>query len=345
MKSAILALTRRNRLADAVLQRVRPTIHRIRGAGYYWRDFRHYGRAMEWRRGKRNYWKISSELIFQYHKLEKGLCLPPPLRFFGLDPARATIRLMKEWREAGLDVTHPIYRAALDILMAYRARLQVTPPSGVIAAELYPALDRVLQDYDAESAVTTPISPAEIPPQAAQILHALAEGRRSVRAFTGEPVDFRVVERAARIAQLSPSACNRQPWRVHFFEDRARIDALLRLQNGNSGFGQTIPLLAVLTADCSSFFGMIERIEPILDAGLFLSPFLLGLQANGLSSCCLNWCVTPDRDARAHEIGNIPDNHQIMTFLAIGKAVAGVQVPRSHRRPLQDCLIRHDAAT
>ncbi|HEY0214485.1 MAG TPA: nitroreductase family protein [Paenirhodobacter sp.] len=341
MKAALKELTRKNLLASRLIFGAAEVVKKARGAGYYWSDFRRYGGAMTWRTGPRNYWKISSELIFQHHKLEKGMCLPPPLRFFGKDAANKTLELMAEWRAAGLGLDHPVYRAALDILKSYRARLDVTPPPADFGPGLIARIDQVLADFSAETSLPTPIIPAGMPQDAATSLHAIALGRRSVRAFDGQAVEFTLVEKALETAQLSPSACNRQPWRIHFYDKREDIDRLLALQNGNSGFGKTVPLLAVVTADCTSFFGAVERIEPILDAGLFLSTFLLALQANGLSSCCLNWCVAPDRDLKAHEVGKIPAEHQIVTFLAIGTHEAGIQVPRSHRRPLADCLVRH----
>jgi hypothetical protein len=53
-------------------------VRKARDLRFYWHDFSTYGSAMNWRTLDRDYRKISSELIFQYHKLEKGLCLPPP---------------------------------------------------------------------------------------------------------------------------------------------------------------------------------------------------------------------------------------------------------------------------
>jgi len=316
-------------------------IENFRGLQFYWNDFTRYGLSMNWKTKDRDYKKISSELIYQYHKIEKGLCLPPPRRFFGLIAINETLRLLAEWRSAGLPSTHPIYRAALDVLAAYRVRLDTTPPPPDVANELIPRLNKVLQDFDPEHAIQTPYIASTPPSDASAILHEIALARRSIRSFSDAPVDFVKVEKSVEIAMLSPSACNRQPWRIHFYDDKDQIGEMLRLQNGNSGFGHTVPLLAVIAGDTTSFFGVEERIQPVLDAGLFLSTFLLALEANGLSSCCLNWCASIENDRKAHTLGNIPDNHQIMTFLAIGIRSADSLVARSHRRPIQDCVIKH----
>lgn len=304
-------------------------------------DFRVGWTQLRWVGEKNRYWKLSTQLIFQYHKLEKALCLPGPKRFFGRDPAFETCRLMREWVATGLPTDHPVYVGALEAVRAYRVRLDVTPPPEDIRAALLRAVDGIIGETPVAADSVTPMLP-QLPPEGAfEALSELAIARRSVRTFSPEPVDFALIEKAVALAQLAPSACNRQSWRIHFYDKKDDITRMLALQNGNNGFGHTIPLLVVISADMNSFFDASERIEPALDSGLFLMAFLLALQSLGLSSCCLNWCVTPGSDKRAHRIGNIPESHQISTFLAVGHAAEQSLVPRSARRPLADVIIRH----
>lgn len=184
-------------------------------------------------------------------------------------------------------------------------------------------------------------APERIAPGPVDALAILARARRSTRDFTPMPVDPGLVTRAVQIAQLSPSACNRQPWKLHLYDRPDDIARLLALQNGNRGFGQNVPLLAVLCCDLGGFFDATERVEPALDGGLFLMSLLLALQAQGLASCCLNWCVPPDIDRKGHAAGNIPANEKILTFLAIGHPAPGAVVPLSARRPLSDVIVSH----
>jgi nitroreductase len=305
----------------------------------YQRDRRH----LSWRRNAGDYWQLSSELIFQYHKLEKGLCLPPESRrFFGADAARETRRLLGEWLDSGNDPNAPVVRAALETLRAWRARAQETPPRTGEHDALIDAVDQLLNSMPTATELATPIAARRVNGTTFATLNDLLHSRRSTRDFDGTPVDFTLVEQAIAAAQLSPSACNRQPWHIHFYDKPEAIRAMLALQNGNSGFGQTVPLLAVVTADMGSFFDASERTEPALDGGLFLMSFLLSLQSLGLSSCCLNWCVLPERDRRAHELGHIPPGEKILTFLAIGNARPGAVVPLSARRPTADVIRLHE---
>ena len=51
--------------------------------------------------------------------------------------------------------------------------------------------------------------------------------RHSVRTFAGERVDINRVKDAISLAQHTPSACNRQGWRVRIVESRNVIEAVL----------------------------------------------------------------------------------------------------------------------
>ncbi|MCA1338155.1 nitroreductase family protein [Pseudooceanicola marinus] len=299
-------------------------------------------RYLNWHREGADYWKLSSELIFQHHKLEKGLCLPPEARaWFGRTAALETFRLMEEWKTHGFDRSAPVYQSALGILAAYRARLEGIADDNPERLELIARITAYLEDTAPEPAYATPLPARPAPEGVLPMLQELALARRSTRNFTDRKVDPAMVAEAARIGALAPSACNRQPWKVHLYDDPARIRAMLELQNGNSGFGHTVPLLAVICADQGSFFDSSERFEPVLDGGLFLMSFLYGLQAQGLASCCLNWAVPPERDAEGHARGDIPPEHKILTFLAVGHPAPGAVVPLSGRRPLEDTLHWH----
>lgn len=304
----------------------------------FFADKNHIG----WQRPGGDYWKLSSELIFWFHKLEKGLCLPPGARmWFGRDAAENTLRLIGEWNHYSLPVGAPVYQAALGTLAAYRERLLHIEDDNASRLQLIAKISKTLSANELSPLYMTPLPISSSPVTGNQILRELCLSRRSTRNFTPEKVDIRLVEQAVSIAQLSPSACNRQPWKLHLYDQREDIEKMLSLQNGNSGFGHTIPLLGVMCCDLGTFFDSSERIEPILDGGLFLMSLLLALQSLGLSTCCLNWCVAPELDRRGHEVGNIPMQEKILTFLAIGHGAADAVVPLSGRRPLSDVIRLH----
>lgn len=297
---------------------------------------------LNWSRNPGQYWPLSSALIFQYHKLEKGLCLPAESRrYFGDSAALETCRLIHEMEQSGNQFDNRILKAAIETLRVWQLEMLRQKIQSENFLNLSHQIDDILKRYENDISLKTPIPFSKSDPCSADYFQLLMKRRRSTRNFDGKPVDFSLIKRATEIAQLSPSACNRQPWRLHFYDDPTAIQVMLKLQNGNAGFGHTIPLLAVVTSDRSSFFDLSERSEPDFDGGLFTMSFLLALQSLGLSSCCLNWCVFPELDRQGHLIGHIPQNEKILTFLAIGYARSDAYVPLSARRPIEDVVCKH----
>lgn len=324
---------------------LRANYHRTKKLGVFWYDLRQTYRDMHWSAQiKNDYMALSAELLFQYHKLEKGLCMPGEKRFFGYDPASATLKLLKYWRAAGFDQADPVYQGALGTLVAYRRRLNETPPAqgqqllAALDAELNLAAQQIAPDYSAVIAENIRLTPDDHA-QLARVFQA----RKSVRIFKSQQPEMSAVERATQLAISSPSACNRQPWKLYVVTEAERKAQLLALQNGNRGFGHTAPMIIAITASASCFFDAYERHEPYVNGGLFAMSFMLALQAEDISSCCLNWSVAPATDRAAHQLLNIPPAERIIMLLAVGYAEEGCIVPVSPRRPVQAVLNVVDA--
>lgn len=296
-------------------------------------------RAMFWVPGSRSYRTLCASLLFQYHKLEKGLVMPGPRRLFGLEPAAAVIQHLERWHAAGHSRQDPIYLGALETLQAFHAHLQRhrLDPDGRIA----PRVERFLAAHPArqpELATPRPLAALVTDGGAHAAFRSLAQRRRSVREFRPEPVPGELLAEAVALAQLAPSACNRQPCRVYPIRDEATRKAALALQNGNRGFGHLAPQVLVITADEAGFFDASERHQPYIDGGLFAMSLTLALTSLGVASCCLNWCVPPATDRAAHRLLGIPDSERIVMFMAIGFAPDDCHVPQSPRREPEQVL-------
>jgi nitroreductase len=320
-------------------QAVKRQARRALTALYCLSDMRSVWRHMTWPPGESRYWPLSAELLFQYHKLEKGLVMPGKRRLFGTDPVRATMRLLSAWERAAHPTEDPIYCGALATIEAYRRRIVEL---GLEAQA--PAMEEVssfVNTHRARIDAAMPLLATPMPLPSPQVgagasafeaFEQLAQARRSVRDYTDRPVSLHQVQSAIRVASLAPSACNRQPNRVSLVQSPEKIAATLQLQNGNRGFGHKIPLLAVLSVDQTGFFDGSERHQPYIDGGLFAMSLILALRSHDICSCCLNWCVPPAVDRQLHGLLGLPENERVVMLLAIGHAPQHASVPRSPRR-------------
>lgn len=281
---------------------------------------------------------LAAELIFQYHKLEKGMCIPGPKRLFGLDPSAAVIKLLERWSAAGHAENDRVFQGAIATLEGYVRHLEryELDPNG----RVLPAVCAFLKARSsAEEELQTPIELPSIDPLVDFDGFArIARARRSVRSFAAKPVPRSIIEQAVTLAQLAPSACNRQPCRVHLLTDEALKASALSYQNGNRGFGHLAPVILIITADERCFFDASERIQPYIDGGLFSMSLCYALTSAGLASCCLNWCVPPSNDIAVHRLVDIPESERIIMMMAVGYAPDDCIVPRSPRRALSEVL-------
>lgn len=285
--------------------------------------------------------QLQAKLLFYYHKIEKGLSMPGKRRFFGLEVIPQVIRLLTVWESNGNSKSDLIYIGAINSLRSYKifisqANIAQSPETLKIVT------DFLYQREITPSAASTPIKITKTQIESTipfDDFKTLCEVRRSAREFNSEKVPRELIEQAISLAQLSPSACNRQPCKVYIAENEALKKSLLSHQNGNAGFGHLAPIIFVVTSDSNHFFGAIERNQPYIDGGLFSMSLLFALQTQGIVSCCLNWCVAPSTDIATHNLLNIPSSERIIMYIAAGFPVATTTVPKSHRKAISSALV------
>ncbi|MBT9494513.1 MAG: nitroreductase family protein [Paucibacter sp.] len=163
--------------------------------------------------------------------------------------------------------------------------------------------------------------------------------RYSVRQFDpAAVVEEQLIEQAVRMAQKTPSVCNRESGTVFAVRDKARMNKLLALQNGNRGFGDQAGLLMIITSRQDTFLSPGERYQAWIDGGLFAMSLIYALHSLGLGSCCLNWSVEPEADLALKAASGIPADHAVIMMLAVGHLPEQFRVASSPRRPLTDVL-------
>lgn len=314
----------------------------IRSLSFFLHDLSNTWRHMSWGDQKdASPAQLQARLLFYYHKIEKGLCMPGKKRLFALEVVPEVIHLLTIWEHKKLCLRDPIYLGAIDSLIAYRKLIREEDLDS--DRKITGIVDGFLSSRGDQSPTTmTPISISKAAIDASisyDEFRTLCELRRSFREFSSQTVSDEVIRQAVELAQLSPSACNRQPCKVYATQDNELKQSLLRHQNGNAGFGHLAPVVMVLTADAGHFFGAIERNQPYIDGGLFSMSLLYALQVQGLVSCCLNWCVSPATDIAVHELMAIPSSERIIMFILAGFPISKTAVPKSHRKSVESVLV------
>ncbi|MGQ9370032.1 nitroreductase family protein [Azospirillum sp. ST 5-10] len=313
------------------------TVLALAGNGLY--DLRRYLRWSSAGREELTKTQLAALVTLNYHRLEKGLALKEPRPGFGQDAVRLLISLLDRYvARHGVDGTA---RAGIDTLAAYRA---FSLGHGLSFPEVDAALVRFgggRPPGDGASGGTIAVARAAVAAAAPADPEAFFATRHSVRQFSGEEVAMETVARAVRMAQRTPSVCNRQAWKVHAFSEPAQKARVLSFQNGNRGFGDQASKLLVVTADLQHFTSVGERFQCWIDGGLFAMSLVYALHALGLGTCMLNWSVVKETDRAMRAAAGIPDNEVVIMMIAVGHLPERLSVAHSHRKPLDEVLVAH----
>ncbi len=274
--------------------------------------------------------RLSSITVYA-HTIEKGLSLPQPRPGFGERNIALLLAAVRDYLDRfGSDDT---LARVQGVLQAY---IEFNISVGKLDYPYKKSIDELLGQLSgaARGGVKT-VTRKDLLGSVSGVSSDFFQSRSSVRIFSQEPVALEKIETALRVAQKSPSVCNRQSGFVHVLAKREDIAAALELQGGAKGFSDNVPMLLVITTRTRNFFGP-ERNQRWVDGGLFAMSLILGLHMQGLGTCSLNWSKPPKADVALKKLVGIASDRSIIFLLAVGEVPEEYRVAKSEKRPLSE---------
>lgn len=265
------------------------------------------------------------------HRLEKGLIMWPRRSEFGADyigvTVAAALRVYGESAPAPSDAER---QWVLGVLASYfEATRQSAAPTIRSAESTFMGCFSPTNSGDDLSVPHRHSIDVEGSGIDIDSLTRLAIGRRSVRWYEGKTVDRSVVDRAIEIASESPTACNRAPYRFEIIDSGRGVQSVAECAMGTGGYAHQIPSIAVVVGDLSAFFHERDRHLIYIDSSLAAMAFVLGLEAQGVASCMINWPDIPERDARIRKLLGLANTERVIMLIAYGYADPERLVPFS----------------
>lgn len=305
-------------------------------------DFRRYLNYSGMNRSLQYRGEQAARIVMAYHQIEKGLSFEHPRPGFGREVVERVLAAVMPFVERHGFV--PPATTAIGVLERY---VEFNDKTGVDVGWLRPRLDALRQralrasgDACNEGGVVA-LTRAGIAASCKEGFPGFFSSRYSVRHFTGEAIPEEHIVSAVRLAQKTPSVCNRQAWRVHVYSGAREKSDLLALQAGSRGFGEKASLVLVVTCDLSFFVDPGERFQSWIDGGMFSMSLCLAFHDLGYGSCCLNWSKERSDDRKLHAMTGIPVQEQVIMMIAVGSLPDTFNVAYSARRPLEDVLVLH----
>ena len=320
-----------------MIQKIKHTLsHLYHAFRIYGSDARHYIAHSLIRGYDKSEYSFLRMITLRAHVVEKGLTMPHMRANFGEENILALIALCKQYAQAKHNTTHTLFVEAISVLCEYQR----------VHESMGKAIHPQIQEGIEELIKVCPNVPQHNQPEVRSselFKHGdfayIAQHRHSVRHFEGH-IRYEDITKAIDLARTAPSACNRQPVRVHIIPHGALFDRLLNLQHGNRGFGSDAEYLLVVTASEEGYTGFNERNASYVDGGIFLMNLLYALQYHAIASCTLNCSFLPDEEKQVREALQTEDI--TVAIVAIGSCPESFQVARSERIPVSEIIVHHD---
>ncbi len=268
------------------------------------------------------------KIVHIYHVIEKGLTMPSMRSGFGKGKMIQLIDKCLYYQEK-FDANNDQFRHALGVIEEYKR----------VHKEINFSIDKELEgkiNFLLEKVKNVPFVEQNRATKNSYFssynasFDKFSESRHSVRNYDGK-IELTQINKAIQLAQNVPSACNRQPSRVHIVKNKELIAKVFDIQDGNRGFGHLADKVIIVTSDLSAYQGGNERNLAFVDGGMYAMNLLYSLHFNKIAACPLNWATTPSEDLKLRDVIAIPDSEVIILMIACGAAPNEFKLAASKR--------------
>ncbi|WP_220154077.1 nitroreductase family protein [Rossellomorea aquimaris] len=311
-------------------------LNHIQLLNYYFKDMNRYSKHsfdFSNSKAKRHH---ETDLIYYYHKIEKGLSLPNPRIGFGQKVVNHLLSILNHYiKQYGWD---NVSIAALNTLYSY---YYFNEKNDLRLNELLNKLEELSKTIDAISRPTVggidEVKKVDIDKSNIDFKE-FAFSRYSIRNYAPGNVSIDLIKEAVYIAQKTPSVCNRQPWRVYVYSNEEDKINILKYQNGNVGFGDGASKILIVTSELKDFRGPRERNQSYIDGGMYSMSLIYALHSLGVGSCALNLAVSPQTETELKNTANISESEVLIMMIAVGNLPKKLNVASSPRRAVEDVI-------
>ncbi|MCK4745996.1 MAG: nitroreductase family protein [Bacteroidales bacterium] len=138
--------------------------------------------------------------------------------------------------------------------------------------------------------------------------------RRSIRRFTDQRIDNKIIEKLLLAAMYAPSAVNKQPWHFVVVDRRDMLDRFMEI-HPYAGMLQTASHGIVICGD-----EILQHDDGywVVDCGAATQNLLLAAHTLGLGSCWVGLHPREGRKASFSELLELPEHVKPFALVALG---------------------------
>ena len=157
-----------------------------------------------------------------------------------------------------------------------------------------------------------------------------SQSRFSVRDFGSERIPLARIEKALALAEKTPSACNRQSWKIYVYADNILRNRMFSLQGGCKGFSEDMQYAILICGDIRGY-NINELSQVYVDGGIYAMNLLYALHFEDVAAIPLTMAHKQNMIKRIKREMGLPENEMPILLVGVGSYKESYKVAVSQR--------------
>lgn len=280
-----------------------------------------------------NLFKKQAELQIQTHALEKGMSIGNVKMGFGKLKALALIADLSDFLDCKGCKDFVIETASV-----LRNYIDFNIDIGADMTDIANAFDEFCRKYKIEPSKTGGVYTLNFQDvffKKKFSFGKFSQSRYSIRDFGDIPLEINKVKEALTLCEKTPSACNRQSWRIHIYTDKILLNKVFKLQGGCNGFNNQMQCAILICGDLRNY-AFYEQSLPFVDGGLYAMNLLYALHDQELATIPLTMSHKRSYTNKIRIEMKLPNNEIPILLIGVGTFKNEYKVAVSHRYPYEN---------
>ena len=120
------------------------------------------------------------------------------------------------------------------------------------------------------------------------------------------------------MAKYTPSACNRQNIKLHYYPSGKMKQNVIDFSLGKGGIYLSGVSTFIITIDVNGLFGAGERNQGYFNAGLFATNLINAFHSLGIGTCLIQFSNKIEEEEELKKLNQIPSYERIAVILFAG---------------------------
>ena len=144
------------------------------------------------------------------------------------------------------------------------------------------------------------------------------KSRHSTRNYKNQELKIEDIKEAVEMAKYSPSACNRQYIKLHYYPTGKMKQNVINYSVGKGGLYLEGVNTFIITFDVNGLLGVGERNQGYFNAGLFATNLVNAFHSLGIGTCFIQFSNSVNEEEKLKQLNDIPSYERIAVILYAG---------------------------